>query len=59
MLYLNYRGGSSHGEHYASQARRGMGTTDYSDIISLIKAGISKGFIDEQNVAIGGLSQGC
>ena len=58
VLYPNYRGGSSHGEHYASQARHGMGTTDYSDIISLVKAGISKGFINEQNVAIGGLSQG-
>ena len=58
VLYPNYRGGSSHGEHYASRARHGMGTTDYSDIISLVKAGISKGFINEQNVAIGGLSQG-
>ena len=55
VLYPNYRGGSSHGEHYASQARHGMGTTDYSDIISLVKGGISKGFINEQNVAIGGL----
>ena len=35
-----------------------MGTIDYTDIISLVKAGISKGFIDEKNVAIGGLSQG-
>ena len=58
VLYPNYRDGSSHGEHYASQARRGMDTTDYSDIISLVRAGISQGFIDEQNVAIGGLSQG-
>ena len=58
VLYPNYRGGSSHGEHYASQARRGMGTTDYSDIISLVKAGISQGFIDGESVAIGGLSHG-
>ncbi len=58
VLCPNYRGGSSHGEHYASQARHGMGTTDYTDIISLVKAGISKGFINEHNVAIGGWSQG-
>ena len=58
VLYPNYRGGSSHGEHYASQARHGMGSTDYYDIISLVKAGISKGFINEHNVAIGGWSQG-
>ena len=58
VLYPNYRGGSSHGEHYASQARLGMGTTDYSNTTSLVKADTSKGFIDKQYVAIGGLSQG-
>jgi dipeptidyl aminopeptidase/acylaminoacyl peptidase len=35
-----------------------MGIVDYDDIISMVKAGISKGLIDEKNVIIGGWSQG-
>ncbi|KAK3171603.1 hypothetical protein OEA41_003687 [Lepraria neglecta] len=58
VLCPNYRGGSGRGEDHASQARGGMGTTDYSDIISLVHKGISMGLIDESRVAIGGWSQG-
>lgn len=58
VLCPNYRGGSGRGEDHASQARGGMGTTDYSDIISLVHKGISMGLIDERRVAIGGWSQG-
>ena len=54
----NYRGGSSHGEPYAAQARGAMGTTDYDDVISLVKYCISSGLIDETRMAIGGWSQG-
>ncbi|KAL2040591.1 hypothetical protein N7G274_006570 [Stereocaulon virgatum] len=58
ILCPNYRGGSGRGEDHASQARGGMGTKDYSDIISLVSKGISMGLIDEHKVAIGGYSQG-
>ena len=58
VLCPNYRGGSSHGEEYASYARGQMGTADYADVISLLKAGISKGWIDESRVIIIGWSQG-
>jgi dipeptidyl aminopeptidase/acylaminoacyl peptidase len=58
ILCPNYRGGSGRGENHASQARGGMGTKDYSDIISLVRKGISMGLIDAHKVAIGGYSQG-
>ena len=58
VLAPNYRGGSSHGEKHAAAARGGMGTTDYSDIITLLKQCIHKGKIDPERVAIGGWSQG-
>lgn len=58
VLCPNYRGGSSHGEEYASQARGRMGTGEFDDIISLVKHGISEGIIDESKVGIGGWSQG-
>jgi len=35
-----------------------MGTVEYDDIITLVKAGISRGMIDKDRVAIGGWSQG-
>jgi len=35
-----------------------MGTSDYDDVITLVKAGISKGLIDKDRVVIGGWSQG-
>lgn len=58
ILCPNYRGGSGHGESYAAQARGGMGTTDYSDVIALAKAGVASGLIDPEKVIIGGYSQG-
>ena len=58
VLYPNYRGSSSRGEKFASAARGGMGTTDYDDIISTLKAAISAGLVDEHRVAIAGWSQG-
>lgn len=58
VLCPNYRGGSSHGESYASAARGGMGTTDYDDVIALVKKGVEQGLIDEERVGIGGWSQG-
>ena len=58
VLCPNYRGGSSHGESYASAARGGMGTTDYEDVIALVKKGVDQGLIDGERVGIGGLSQG-
>ena len=58
LLCPNYRGGSSHGEKYASQARGAMGTNDYDDVVSLLKEAIAQGFVDENRVIIGGYSQG-
>ena len=58
VLCPNYRGSSSHGEAFASAIRGAMGTKDYDDIISLIKAGIAEGVIDDRRVGIGGWSQG-
>jgi dipeptidyl aminopeptidase/acylaminoacyl peptidase len=58
VLEPNYRGGSGHGDKFASAAIGGMGTDDYDDVISMVKAGISKGLIDEKKVVIGGWSQG-
>ena len=58
VLCPNYRGSSSHGEAFASAIRGAMGTKDYDDIISLIKAGIAEGIIDDRRVGIGGWSQG-
>jgi len=57
-LCPNYRGGSSHGEEFASQARGALGTVDYDDIIASVKEGIAQGLIDEERVIIGGYSQG-
>lgn len=58
VLCPNYHGGSSHGDKYASYARGQMGTVDYTDVISLLKEGISLGWIDETRVVIAGWSQG-
>lgn len=58
ILCPNYRGGSGHGESYAAQARGGLGTTDYEDVITLVKEGVDKGLIDADKVVIGGYSQG-
>lgn len=58
VLSPNYRGGSSHGEKFASYARGGMGTVDYDDIISLIDHGIKEGLVDKERIVVGGLSQG-
>lgn len=58
VLCPNYRGGSSHGESYASAARGGIDTTNYNDVIALMKREIEQGLIDEERVGIGGWSQG-
>ncbi|KAI9734533.1 MAG: hypothetical protein M1834_002134 [Cirrosporium novae-zelandiae] len=58
ILAPNYRGGSSHGEKFASAARGAMGTKDYDDIIATLTEGIERGLIDGTKVAIGGWSQG-
>lgn len=58
VLSPNYRGGSSHGEQFASAARGAMGTTDYSDVVTMLKYCISQKWIDEGRVMIGGWSQG-
>lgn len=58
VLCPNYRGSTSHGEKLVSHSRGGVGTKDYDDIIVMILAGIQRGIIDPNRVAIGGYSQG-
>ena len=58
ILCPNFRGGSSHGEKFASSARGGVGTQDYEDIIASVRAGVDRGFIDKSRVAVCGWSQG-
>ena len=58
VLAPNYRGGAGHGEDFAKAAQGGMGTTDYSDVIDVLKRCISQGLVDEKNVATCGWSQG-
>ena len=57
MLYPNYRGGSSRGENFASPARGGEGTKDYSDMIDMINSGIQCDLFNPNRIAIGGWSQ--
>ena len=57
VLCVNYRGGSSHGEKHAD-LRQAAGSTDYSDMIELVKAGIDRGIIDRDRVGIAGWSYG-
>ena len=58
VLCPNYRGGSSHGEEYASQYRGKVGTVDYDDIVTLVNHCVAKGFVDKNRVVVGGTSQG-
>ena len=58
VLSPNYRGNSSHGEAHAAAARGGMGGVEFADVLSLLRAAIEKGVVDESRVAIGGWSQG-
>ena len=58
ILCPNYRGGSGRGEKFASQARGGVGTEDFDDVISIIQEAVERGMVDENKVIIGGWSQG-
>lgn len=52
----NYRGGASHGPHFAGPYE--VGTKDYEDIIALTQHIVKQGFADPENLIIGGWSQG-
>ena len=58
VLCPNYRGGSARGEEFASYARGLVGTKDYSDVITMVLAGIERGIFDPNRIGIGGWSQG-
>ncbi len=58
ILLQNYRGGSSHGEAFARHARKGMGTVDYDDIITMVDESVKRGLVDPHNIIVGGWSQG-
>jgi dipeptidyl aminopeptidase/acylaminoacyl peptidase len=57
VLSPNYRGSSSHGEKWSSVKGR-MGTEDYSDVISVVKAAIEAGLVHPEKVVVAGWSQG-
>ncbi len=54
----NYRGGSGHGETFASQDRGAIGTKGYEDIITMTKEGIFRKLFDESRIAVAGWSAG-
>ena len=58
VLCPNYRGSTSHGEDFVAHSRGGVGTKDYDDTIAMLRAGIQRGIIDPDRVAITGYSQG-
>ena len=58
VLCPNYRGSTSHGEDFVAHSRGGVGTKDYDDVIAMLRAGIQRGIIDPDKVAITGYSQG-
>ena len=58
FLSPNYRGGSGHGEKFASWTNGGVGTVDYDDIITLVTEGIQLGLVDPERIVVGGWSQG-
>ncbi|KAG8632099.1 hypothetical protein KVT40_001239 [Elsinoe batatas] len=56
VLQTNYRGGASHGAHFAGPYV--AGTKDYDDVIALTNHMVKTGFSDPENLIIGGWSQG-
>jgi dipeptidyl aminopeptidase/acylaminoacyl peptidase len=58
VLMVNPRGGSGHGEKFASQAKGDVGGADYEDVMSAVDAVVDRGYADPKRLAIGGWSQG-
>jgi dipeptidyl aminopeptidase/acylaminoacyl peptidase len=58
ILCTNYRGTSGHGEEGAAAARGAMGIKDYSDVIDIVKAAISKRLVHPEKVVVAGWSYG-
>lgn len=59
VLLPNYRGGSGHGEDYAAPSRGGTGTTEYEDVMVVLRTALKQHKdLDPKRVAIGGWSQG-
>ncbi|KAF4548179.1 Hypothetical protein D9617_31g064150 [Elsinoe fawcettii] len=52
----NYRGGASHGTHFAGPYVAGR--QDHADVMALINHVVKQGFSDPENLIIGGWSQG-
>ena len=58
VLLPNYRGSSSKGDAYASLPRGHSGTLEHDDLLAQVDEGVKQGFIDPENVIIGGWSYG-
>ncbi|KAF8970199.1 Alpha/Beta hydrolase protein [Flammula alnicola] len=58
VLSPNYRGSTGRGNDFALPANGGVGTIDWEDIDTMIDAGVLRGIVDPERVAIGGWSQG-
>lgn len=58
VLLPQYRGSSGRGEPFAQYSRLGVGTYDYSDVISLTNAAVTSGLADAKRLMVGGWSQG-
>ncbi|KAK4547437.1 hypothetical protein LTR36_001093 [Oleoguttula mirabilis] len=58
ILLPNYRGSRGKGETFAEYSSTSLGDSDYADVIALVQAAIVQGFIDKDNIMVGGWSQG-
>ncbi|CAK7221880.1 hypothetical protein SBRCBS47491_004679 [Sporothrix bragantina] len=58
VLVVNYGGGSSRGERFASYARGGMGAHDEPDVVASVQAAINQGYADSVRLVAAGWSQG-
>ena len=58
VLMPNTRGGSGHGERFATAVRGDAGGDDYIDVMSALDNAIERGIADPSRLGIGGWSQG-
>ncbi|HEX5380574.1 MAG TPA: S9 family peptidase [Phenylobacterium sp.] len=58
VVYSNPRGSTSYGEAFANEIDRNYPSHDYDDLMSVVDAGIAKGFVDADRLYVTGGSGG-
>jgi len=58
VLAPNYGGSYSRGDSFTARVRGRCGHEDYSDFITVVKAAVAEGIVDEKRCAVGGYSAG-